>query len=253
MSSGIILSGSCRAILFDLDGVITDTRSAHKFAWKQTLDRLLILQENTKFETFLDFSDNDYAKYVDGRPRLDGITTFLDSRNIEIPYGQIGDNSLKTVHGVAAIKNDVYTATLEKRGVHVFRDAVTFLRQLKQSDLKLGLVTSSKNASLVLEAANLSETFDVIIDGNSVEQRAIKAKPRADGFIEAARCLEVDFSTCLVLEDSFETLRLVSLENPYEAIGIDRTPNMRNAVHFAPLTVVPKLTDIRLDKMIENQ
>lgn len=249
MSVKVSISIDCRAVLLDLDGVITDTRSAHTKAWKQVMDDFLKHWSNSNDQPFVEFSDLDYNTHIDGLPRIDGIRRFLGSRNIDIPIGATEDVSLTSVHSLSLVKNELYLEALKKEGVHIFEDARIFIEQIKKNKLCAGLVTSSKNAPYVLKSVNMDDTFDVIIDGNYIEASDISPKPSAEAFLEAARSLKVDFSQCVVFEDSFHTLKNTATNGPLLAVGVDRTDGMALASNFVPCPVVAKLTDVKIETL----
>ncbi|MDE0799469.1 MAG: HAD hydrolase-like protein [Rhodospirillaceae bacterium] len=249
MSVKVNISIDCRAVLLDLDGVITDTRLAHTKAWKQAMDDFLKHWSNSNKKPFVEFSDSDYNNHVDGLPRIDGIRRFLGSRNIDIPIGATEDVSLTSVDSLSLVKNKLYLEALQQEGAHIFEDARIFIEQIKKSKLYIGLVSSSKNAPYVLKSLNMDDVFDVIIDGNYIEQLDISPKPSAEPFLEAARSLKVDFSQCVVVEDSYHTLKNTATNGPLLAIGVDRTDGMALASNFVPCPVVAKLTDVKLETL----
>lgn len=180
--------------IFDLDGVVTDTASAHFQAWKRLFDELL--QEEAPDQE--PFSQDDYLEYVDGKPRREGLTSFLEARGLELDDEPGGPGP--SLDELAARKNDYFHERLELDGVTVFEDAVTFLEQLRERGLAAAVVSSSRNCQRVLEAAELTHLFDARVDGTDLD--ALDGKPAPDMFLEAARRLGVDPTRAFMVEDA---------------------------------------------------
>src|SRR5882672_2905417 len=142
------------AVLFDLDGVLTGTAALHREAWKATFDEFLKERDP---DHFVPFTDRDYADHVDGRPRADGVRTFLAARQITLPEGNPGDPpSSVTVNGVGNRKNELVQKIIAERGVSPYPGSVRYLRAARDAGLPIGVVTSSANGASVLDAANLT-------------------------------------------------------------------------------------------------
>ncbi|MGI8574294.1 MAG: HAD family hydrolase [Egibacteraceae bacterium] len=185
------------AVIFDLDGVITDTASVHLDAW--------IRMFNDFLEQWGDdepFTEQDYLAHVDGRPRYDGVRAFLASRGIELPEGEVSDPpEAETVCGLGNRKNDLFRAVLAE-GVDPYPTSVTLVEQIRAAGMKTGLVSSSRNAGPVLEAAELSHLFAVRVDGNDVIERGLPGKPDPAMFLAAAEELGVAPARAAVVEDA---------------------------------------------------
>ena len=155
------------AVLFDLDGVVTRTAKLHAAAWKALFDgylRARAARENASFQSF--DIETDYRQYVDGKPRYDGVASFLAARHITLPYGNPDDPpEQETVCGLGNQKNDIFHECLAKYGVEVFDTTVELIHDLKAYAIKTAIVSSSKNCAAVLEAAGLSALFDTRVDG----------------------------------------------------------------------------------------
>ncbi|MFD2399594.1 HAD family hydrolase [Prauserella oleivorans] len=188
------------ACLFDLDGVLTSTAALHMEAWKRTFDELLRARAG---EEFAPFTDRDYAAYVDGRPRLDGVRTFLASRGIELPEGSPDDPpGAETVHGVGTRKNSLVLALIEERGVTPYPGSVRYLEAVRDAGLAIGVVTSSANATSVLTAANLDGFVRARVDGLVIARDGLRGKPAPDSFLACARELGVTPAQAAVFEDA---------------------------------------------------
>lgn len=206
------------AIILDLDGVITDTRSLHSQAWKKMFDEFLSLHKQHPFSI-----DDDYELFVDGKPRYDGVRSFLRHRNIQIPEGSISDDpNQQTIYGLGNRKNAYYLELLEQHGPSVFEDSVEALRKWKEQGFELALVTSSRNGKLVLKKAAIEELFTTIVDGKVGEDKKLKGKPAPDFFLEAARLLGRDPQECIMVEDSIVGIQAGRNGNFLRVIGISR-------------------------------
>ena len=178
-----------KAVIFDLDGVITFTARVHAAAWKELFDGYLRDRAEHLGQSFHPFdAEIDYHRYVDGKPRIDGVLSFLVSRNIQIPLGSASDSPLaKTAWGLGNRKNELFQRKLQQMGVDVDREAVQFVRGLRSRGVQAGLASSSKNAQLILEKAHLGSIFDAVIDGVISERLHLKGKPEPDIFLHCLR------------------------------------------------------------------
>lgn len=189
------------AVLFDLDGVLTSTAALHAAAWKRTFDAVLRELKGPDEEPF--DIDADYRTYVDGRPRYDGVAAFLASRGIELPWGDPSDEpGIDTVCAIGNRKNELFNAVLAEDGVEVFPGSLALLDHLEELGVRCGVVSSSKNAGPVLEAAGIRHRFEVVVDGIVSAEEGLAGKPAPDAFLEAARCMNVTPERCVVVEDA---------------------------------------------------
>jgi beta-phosphoglucomutase family hydrolase len=198
------LPDGIRACLFDLDGVLTKTAVVHAAAWKQMFDGFLRERAERVGEEFVPFDpDRDYAQYVDGKPRLDGVRSFLASRGIELPEGGPGDApSAETVVGLGLRKNDIVLRLIHKRGVEAYPGSVRYLEAARDAGLRRAVVSSSTNCRDVLQAAGIDEFFEVRVDGVVAEREGLKGKPAPDTFLAAAGRFELDPGEGAVFEDA---------------------------------------------------
>jgi len=192
------------AVLFDLDGVLTKTANVHAAAWKRLFDEFLEQRAIDTSGTFLAFDvDSDYRRYVDGKPRYDGVASFLQSRGIALPPGTPEDApGTQTVHALGNLKDQYFLQFLEQHGVEPYEAAIGLVRSLRAQDIKTAVVSSSSNCAAVLEAAGMSQLFDARVDGKDLARLALNGKPAPDAFLEAARRLTAEPSRAVVIEDA---------------------------------------------------
>lgn len=192
------------AVLFDLDGVITDTASIHAACWKQMFDEYLQKSATLRGEAFRPFDlALDYRLYVDGKPRFDGVRDFLESRGIRLPEGGPDDPpQTETVGGLGNRKNELVNKIIEDLGVEPYEGSIKLIRWLCQHGFKIAVVTSSQNCTAVLRAAGLDEFFDVRVDGNTIVAEHLAGKPSPQTFLTAAKLLGVEPSRAVVVEDA---------------------------------------------------
>lgn len=194
------------AAVFDLDGVITFTARVHAAAWKQLFDEYLRSREIRFGEPFRPFDEeDDYHNFVDGKPRYDGVRSFLEARGIRVPRGTPADPpNIETVCGLGNRKNDLFNRKIEELGVAVDGEAVRFTRALRDLGVHVGLASSSKNAKSILRQAGLLDLFEAIVDGRLSEKLGLHGKPAPDIFVT---CLERmtphgDRRRAMVVEDA---------------------------------------------------
>lgn len=187
------------ALIFDLDGVITQTRKTHKKAWKAMFDRFFEKQHQDQSS----MTEEDYQVYIDGKPRYQGVQSFLQSRKIELPFGTPSDEpGFDTVCALGNIKNGVFNEILEKEGVEIYEDALQKLREWRNKGIKTAIVSSSKNCKKIIEVAGIDDLFDSRVDGLVSEEIGLNGKPDPDIFTEAARRLDARAENSVVFEDA---------------------------------------------------
>jgi beta-phosphoglucomutase family hydrolase len=210
-----------RAWLLDLDGVITDTAAVHSRAWKRLFDDFLAAREGDPEQPFR--LPEDYLRYVDGKPRYEGVRSFLHSRGIDLPWGDADDPpGAPTICGLGNRKNAIFNEVLDEQGVAVFGGTVDLIRGLRARGIKIACVTSSKNGRPVLERAGLIELFDAIVDGNELERHDLRGKPQPDSFLHAAALLEVGPGEAAVVEDALAGVEAGRAGGFGLVIGVDR-------------------------------
>jgi len=191
------LPDGIRACLFDLDGVLTRTAAVHRAAWGEVFDPLLAAQDQPPF------SDEDYLRYVDGKPRRDGVRDFLAARGIHLPEGSPDDPPERdTVAGIGNRKNVLLLQRLEKDGVETFPGSVRYLRAVHDAGIRTAVVTSSANGAEVIRAAGIEELVEQRVDGVVAQEEQLPGKPAPDTFLAAARRLGVEPGEAAVFEDA---------------------------------------------------
>ncbi|MGZ5917569.1 MAG: beta-phosphoglucomutase family hydrolase [Methyloceanibacter sp.] len=191
------------ALLFDLDGVITPTASIHARAWKQLFDEFLAREVAATGAALIPFDlESDYRRYVDGKPRMAGVLSFLAARGLDVPMGEPGDQAgQETAHGLASRKH-YFMELLAREGVQVFDPVVALLREARGRGLRLAVASSSRHCTEILHAGRLTAFFDARVDGIDLDRMHLSGKPAPDMFLEAARRLGVLPARAVVFEDA---------------------------------------------------
>ncbi|MAE08994.1 MAG: beta-phosphoglucomutase [Bacteroidetes bacterium] len=221
-----MMMNAFEAVIFDLDGVITKTATTHSRAWKKMFDHYLHDRCSNLNETFNAFTPSDYLNYVDGKPRYDGVKSFLESRNINLPFGNPEDDvEVETICGLGNRKNKVFNEVLMKEGVEVFPSTIKLMEQLKKDDIRIGVASSSKNCKAVLEAADLMHFVETRVDGVIAAKMGLKGKPSPDIFLTAAKNLGVDINKTIVVEDAVSGVQAGKNGNFGLVLGLAREEN----------------------------
>ncbi|MFK0058734.1 HAD family hydrolase [Streptomyces werraensis] len=208
------------ACLFDLDGVVTNTAVVHAAAWKEMFDAFLRERDG---EHFAPFTAADYDAYVDGRPRADGVRTFLASRGVELPEGGPDDPpAAATVHGLGNRKNELLLARIRTDGVEPYDSTLRYLRAVRAHGLRTAIVSSSANCRDVLRSIDAEDLFDVRIDGVVAAERGLPGKPAPDTFLAAARELGMEPARAAVFEDALAGMDAGRAGKFGYVVGVDR-------------------------------
>ncbi len=213
-----------RATLFDLDGVLTDTASVHKKAWKTMFDEVLRERAQRTGEQFVAFDvAADYLNYVDGRRREDGVRTFLASRGIELPEGTPDDGpQTPTVFGLGNRKNEMFHRVLQTDGIKVFEGSRRYLEAAAGAGFGTAVVSSSANTREVLEQTGMDKFVQHRVDGVVMREQNIPGKPAPDSFLRAAQLLEVTPAESVVFEDALSGVEAARAGNFGYVVGVDR-------------------------------
>ncbi|WP_256638739.1 beta-phosphoglucomutase family hydrolase [Streptomyces murinus] len=218
------LPAHVRACLFDLDGVLTQTAKVHAAAWKEMFDAYLRERAQREGTQFVPFDAvRDYDEYVDGRPREDGVRTFLAARGVRLPEGSPQDPpDAETVQALGARKNELVLRRIREDGVEPYEGSVRFLREVRAAGLACAVVSSSANARDVLAAAGIADLFDERVDGVVTRERQLRGKPAPDTYLEAARELSVEPGAAAVFEDALAGVEAGRAGRFGLVVGVDR-------------------------------
>ncbi|MGR7027338.1 HAD family hydrolase [Geodermatophilus sp. URMC 62] len=213
------LPDSIRACLFDMDGVLTRTATVHMAAWKRTFDEFLRATDPQAPE----FTQLDYNRHVDGKPRADGVRDFLASRGITLPEGSPDDPpDARTVHGIGRRKNELLLTELEEHGVEVYPGSIAYLRAVKAAGLATAVVTASANGEQVITAGGFADLIDARVDGVVTAREGLRGKPAPDTFLAGARALGVEPAQAAVFEDALAGVAAGRAGRFGHVVGVDR-------------------------------
>ncbi len=231
------------AVILDMDGVITQTARVHKEAWKEMFNHFLKKMD----KEYSLMTDEDYIQYVDGKPRLEGVKSFLESININLPEGSPSDAlDEQTINGLGNKKNALFLNLLHEKGVDVYENAIEQIKHWRENGLKTAVVSSSKNCKHIIDTAGIEKLFDARVDGKVAEENKIKGKPEPDMFIEAAKQLGVQPSACVVFEDAISGVQAGSKGNFALVIGVSRSDNETDLSENGADLVVKNLREVDL-------
>ncbi len=212
------------AVLFDLDGVLTKTATVHAAAWKRLFDEFLQQRAAKTGEPFVPFDVlEDYRRYVDGKPRYDGVASFLKSRGIELPFASPEEDSdIQSVQALGNLKDTYFMQHLTEHGIQAYAPAIDLVRMLRAQEVKTAVVSSSINCAAVMEAAGIADLFDTRVDGMDIIRLTLNGKPAPDAFLEAATRLKVDPTRAVVVEDAIAGVEAGRAGRFGTVIGVDR-------------------------------
>jgi beta-phosphoglucomutase family hydrolase len=212
------------ACLFDLDGVLTQTAKVHAAAWKQVFDEFLRERAHQTGEPFEPFDARaDYDRYVDGKPRYDGVASFLEARGIVLPQGTPDDApDERTIDGLGNRKNDLVVHLIERDGVEAYEGSVRYVQAARDAGLRCAVVSSSANCRDVLRAAGILDLFEVVVDGIVAAREGLRGKPAPDTFIEGARRLGAEPAKGAVFEDALAGVEAGRAGRFGHVVGVDR-------------------------------
>jgi len=232
--------------LFDLDGVLTQTAKVHARAWKQMFDEFLRGWYGRADEPFREFVlPDDYEKYVDGKPRRDGVRSFLESRGIELPLGSPEDpHDADTIYGLGLRKNDLVLRLIHEDGVEPYPDAVAFVKEARERGLRRAVVSSSANCRDVLIAAGIEDLFEARIDGIVAERDHLPGKPAPDTFLAGASALGAEPAQAAVFEDAEAGVEAGRAGSFGWVVGVDRTGHADALRAHGADVVVRELTEL---------
>lgn len=236
-----------RAVIFDTDGVVTRTASVHEEAWRALFDRYLQGRARLTGEEPVPFSADDYRRYVDGKPRFDGVASFLRSRSIDVPWGSPSDHpDEESVCGLGNRKNRYFLDELRRTGAAPYESTLVLVRHLRDVGVPTAVVSASENCAAVLEAAGATGLFSVRVDGLDAARLGLAGKPDPALFLEAARRLGEEPAGCTVVEDALAGVEAGRRGGFGVVIGVDRTGHPADLAEHGADVVVPDLAWVDL-------
>jgi beta-phosphoglucomutase family hydrolase len=240
------LPDGVRGCLFDLDGVLTRTAEVHAAAWKEMFDGYLRERAARSGEQFVAFDPvGDYDEYVDGKPRYEGVRSFLDARGIHLPRGEPSDAAdAETIDGLGNRKNEIVLRLIRQQGVEAYEGSVRYVRAAREAGLRRAVVSSSTNCRDVLIAAGIEDLFEQRIDGAVAEREHLKGKPAPDTFLAGARALGIEPDQAAVFEDALAGVAAGRAGGFACVVGVDRADQAEALREHGADTVVSDLADL---------
>jgi len=234
------------ACLFDLDGVLTQTAKVHAAAWKSMFDEFLRDWAPAHNQEFVPFDKvRDYDEYVDGKPRYDGVRSFLSSRGIELPQGTPNDPpSMQTIDGLGNRKNELVLKLIREHGVEPYEGSVRYVNAAIEAGLRRAVVSSSTNCRDVLRAAGILDLFEQIVDGVVADREHLQGKPAPDTFLAGATALEVEPSAAVVFEDALAGVEAGRAGKFGFVVGVDRVGQAEALKQHGADVVVKDLAEL---------
>ncbi len=229
-----------KAVLFDLDGVLTPTAEVHERAWKRVFTELFAAE----YPDVAPYTDADYFAQLDGKQRYDGVASLLHSRDIELTWGDPSDApSHETVCAIGNLKNDAFLAELREHGIAAYPGSLALVEQLRAAGMTMGVVSSSKNAEEVLAAAGIRDFFVDVVDGVVSAREGLASKPAPDMFAAGARHLGVDPADAIAVEDAVSGVASAAAAGFGRVIGVDRGAGTANLTAAGADEVVADLAE----------
>jgi beta-phosphoglucomutase family hydrolase len=236
------LPDGIRACLFDMDGVLTETATVHARAWKSMFDDYLRRRDGDDFKPF---TQRDYDQYVDGKPRYDGVKSFLASRGIELPQGSPSNApETETIDGLGNRKNDLVLEIIHEQGVTPFPGSVRYVNAVREAGLRTACVSSSANAGEVLDAAGIRDLFEKVVDGHVVDDEGLKGKPAPDTYLQGAEELAVSAAQAAVFADALSGVEAGRAGRFGFVVGVDRVGQAEALKQHGADVVVKDLADL---------
>jgi alpha,alpha-trehalase len=233
------------AVVTDLDGVVTDTASLHEMAWKRLFDEFLSTRQPRQREDIRPFGNDDYRRFVDGRARFDGAAAFLTSRGIGVPP--------EDVRQLAARKDLEFQDLLRTHGARLLPGAVSLLTASRRSGFRIAVVTASRNCTLVLEQAGITDLFDARVDGVIADELGLPGKPDPAVYLEAASRLRAPPARSVVFEDALAGVEAGHRGGFGLVVGVDRGGHEQELIEHGADVVVPDLARIDVAASIPTE
>lgn len=224
-----------KGLIFDLDGVVTQTAALHARAWKKMFDAYLEQRTRRDGTDYPPLSiDTDYRQHIDGIPRYDGVRNFLQARNIVLPEGQPTDPpGTETVVGLGNKKNAIFQEMVQEGGVEVYPDTIAFIEKARQKGMHTAIISASRNCKSILAAAGIEDLFEAHVDGVVLNELGLSGKPAPDVFEEAARRLNLSTGSCAIFEDAILGVKAGRKGNFALVVGLNRSNDASTAADLA--------------------
>lgn len=257
------------AVIFDMDGVITDTATLHLAAWKMTFDAYLVRRASlevaqsdgqaadgahppggqvTRIEgsdRFRPFEEDDYRRHVDGKPREAGVRDFLASRGLALPEGRPDDPAgFESVVALGRLKNQAFLDRTAAEGIEPVATSVEFVDRLLAAGRHVAVISASENATQVLEAAGVLSRFAVKVDGLDARRMHLPGKPDPAIFLEAARRLGESPAHVGIVEDALAGVEAGARGRFTFVLAIDRAGYGRELAAAGATLVVRDLGEL---------
>jgi beta-phosphoglucomutase family hydrolase len=240
-----------KGVILDLDGVVTGTARVHGLAWESMFNDYLKMKAERDGETFVPFDrEKDYLEYVDGKPRMEGVRSFLESRNIHLPFGDFDDPpDSETICGLGNRKNEDFQKVLRREGPDVFTSTLSFIKACKKRGIKIGVASSSRNCRLILELGSIESYFQTRVCGEVSREMGLKGKPDPDIFVTAAENLGLKPAECVVVEDAISGVQAGRNGNFGLTLGIARDIDGGTLIKHGADIVVRDMAEITLERI----
>lgn len=243
-----MVSTPLKAVISDLDGVITRTAALHAKAWKQVFDEYLEQRRQEGESLYEPFDvEKDYRSFVDGKPRYKGVSSFLESREIRIQEGSPSDKpGWTSICAIGNRKNEIFRHMLGREGAEVFIDAVDKIKEWHKKGYKTAVVSSSKNCRSILQSAHLESLFDISVDGVIAEKLNLRGKPSPDIFLEASKKLGIRPHQALLIEDALAGVRAGKAGDFGLVVGVARNNQKKNLQKSGADVTIRSFHDIEI-------
>lgn len=235
------------AVIFDMDGVVTDSASMHAAAWTELFDDFLTRRPAGAGQDRSPFTETDYLRFVDGKPRYQGVADFLAARGITLPWGTASDSEAAvTVCGLGNRKDRLFLDRIARDGVRVFASTADLVRRLNAAGIGTGVFSASRHCAQVLTAAGVADLFAVRVDGNDAEALRLRGKPDPAMLVETVRRLAAEPDRTVVVEDAEAGVAAGRSGGFALVIGVDRNENADRLLTRGADVVVDDLCRVRL-------
>jgi beta-phosphoglucomutase-like phosphatase (HAD superfamily) len=239
------------ACVFDLEGVLVGSVSLHRAAWTETFDEFALAHRNAVGDLIVPFDpDRDYVQYIDGRPRLEGVQTFLVSRGIRLPEGDTTDApGYETAHALANRKNELLRRRLELVGVRAYEGSWQYLEIAREAGVHTAVVSASANTHSILKRAGLADVVEACIDGDEIVAKGLRASPAPDRLLAACKQVGAEPANTAAFETTSAGIAAAHAGQFTFVVGIRRTPRTDDLRRDGADLIVPDLADLLTQRL----